>query len=345
MSDRSRNPRKEILALAPNVSRETSTVPHALALEECVRRACVLEATARKPGNVHPESDPAAYDDLLRSANAIAPVIAQAETQGLGATVLEAIRATRRVVDHNTNLGIVLLLAPMAAVPRDVPLEEGIDEVLARTTRRDARDVYEAIRLAEPGGLGRVPRQDVSKRPTCTLVGAMRLAADRDLVAAQYCDGFSEVLDEGVLALQAAILAAQLRAGGDPHSSLTAPGKQQGRPALPTPPAQVAANASLETFAGGPLDEGIIHFYLYLLSRYLDSLIFRKCGIRAAKQVARRASAVLAAGGPATDLGTQRLAEFDAWLRADGNRRNPGTTADLVAACLFALLRDVGANH
>ena len=32
--------------------------------------------------------------------------------------------------------------------------------------------------------------------------------------------------------------------------------------------------------------------------------------------------------------------EFDAWLRADGHRRNPGTTADLIAASLFAAFRD-----
>ena len=34
------------------------------------------------------------------------------------------------------------------------------------------------------------------------------------------------------------------------------------------------------------------------------------------------------------------LAELDAWLRAEGNRRNPGTTADLVTACLFIALRE-----
>ena len=34
------------------------------------------------------------------------------------------------------------------------------------------------------------------------------------------------------------------------------------------------------------------------------------------------------------------LNRLDTWLRGDGNRRNPGTTADLVAAILFAGLRD-----
>jgi triphosphoribosyl-dephospho-CoA synthase len=49
---------------------------------------------------------------------------------------------------------------------------------------------------------------------------------------------------------------------------------------------------------------------------------------------------VLAAGWPDGEVGVARLDEFDAWLRADGHARNPGATADLVTAALFAALRD-----
>ena len=43
---------------------------------------------------------------------------------------------------------------------------------------------------------------------------------------------------------------------------------------------------------------------------------------------------------PARDVrdGATSLADFDAWLRGEDNRLNPGTTADLVAGVLLAAL-------
>ena len=102
------------------------------------------------------------------------------------------------MVSTNTNLGIVLLLAPLAAVPGTVDLADGIEEVLATTTIDDARLVYRAIRLAEAGGLGEVADQDIASEPTITLRAVMGLAADRDLIARQYANGFREVLGEAL---------------------------------------------------------------------------------------------------------------------------------------------------
>src|SRR5438128_9084707 len=86
-----------------------------------IQLACIWEATARKPGNVHRFRDFAdtTYLDFVHSAIAIAPVLGSATERCLGATVLEAIRATRSLTRTNTNLGIVLLLAPLAAVPNN----------------------------------------------------------------------------------------------------------------------------------------------------------------------------------------------------------------------------------
>jgi triphosphoribosyl-dephospho-CoA synthase len=164
----------------------------------------VLEVTACKPGNVHRFRDfeDLTYLDFILSAAAIAPVIERAAELGVGATVLEAIRQTRRFVQTNTNLGIALLLAPLAAVPRDVPFHQGIEPVLHELTVADARAVYEAIRLAQPGGLGKVADQDIALEPTQTLRQVMALAAERDLVARQYVNGFQEVLQLGVPALR-----------------------------------------------------------------------------------------------------------------------------------------------
>ena len=166
----------------------------------CTQLACVWEATARKAGNVHRLADfeDVTYPDFLLSAAAIAPVLATARKRRVGATVLECIRATRRVVGTNTNLGIVLLLAPLAAVPEDTELHPGVARVLADLDVQDSHCVFEAIRLAQPGGLGSAAAEDVRAEPTLPLRDVMALAADRDLVARQYENEFNEVFLDGV---------------------------------------------------------------------------------------------------------------------------------------------------
>jgi triphosphoribosyl-dephospho-CoA synthase len=269
--------------------------------------ACLLEATARKPGNVHPAASFAdlTYDDFVQSAQVIGPSFEQRTEWSVGRIVLDAVDRTQRAVGRNTNLGILLLLAPLACVPDGVALGDGIGDVLAGLTREDAALVYEAIRLANPGGLGRVEQEDVGSAPSVTLPEAMRLAADRDSIAAQYANNFATVLAG----------AARLAAGGRFPDCW---------------------------------EEAVIELHLSLMAEFPDTLIARKCGLETARESSRRARAVLAAGWPSGETArwpsgeaaAKQMAELDAWLRADGNRRNPGTTADLVAGCLFAALRD-----
>jgi len=262
--------------------------------------ACLLEATARKPGNVHRYKDfpDTHYLDFALSAVAVGPALDRAAADGVGATVLAAVRATRAVVATNTNLGIILLLAPLAAVPTDRPLRGAVEEVLRATTVADARCVYEAVRLARPGGLGKVSDQDVSGEPTLPLLDVMALAADRDGVARQYANGFADVF------------------------GLAAP--------------RLASSLA----EGRPLETAVVATHLALLAALPDTLIARKCGQGVALEATRRAADVLAAGWPDRADGLRLCGEFDLWLRADGNARNPGTTADLVTAALFAGLRD-----
>ncbi len=169
----------------------------------CAQLACVWEATARKAGNVHRSADFAdlTYLDFLLSAAAVGPVLATARERRVGATVLECVRATRRVVRTNTNLGMVLLLTPLAAVPEAEDLRPGVARILAGLDVEDARLVYEAIRLAVPGGLGDAPQQDVRAEPTLPLRAVMALAADRDLVARQYANDLADVFDDGAAEL------------------------------------------------------------------------------------------------------------------------------------------------
>lgn len=275
-----------------------------MTLAEQVELACLLEATARKPGNVHPGASfvDLDYADFVHAAAAIAPVIATSAPGTVGTTVLRAIQATQTTARSNINLGIVLLLAPLAAVPREQSLADGLPGILANTTRHDAAEVYRAIRLAVPGGLGEVDDQDVADEPTQTLREVMQLAAERDQIAAQFVEDFRLVRS----------LAHRLQ-----HHWQPAP--TAGMPAW---------------------ERAVITTFLELLAEHPDSLIIRKNGSDIAHEAQQSAGTVLHAGWPLTVSGVSALRDFDHWLRADGHRRNPGTSADLIAAALFYALRE-----
>ena len=135
--------------------------------------ACLLEVSAPKPGNVSPERHfhDTRYEDFLASAVAIGPALARAGDRSLGATIRAAAEATARWTRSNTNLGIVLLLAPLAraAARRGGDLRARLAAVLEETTVADAAEAYVAIRLARPGGLGEASAEDVAAAPTVTL--------------------------------------------------------------------------------------------------------------------------------------------------------------------------------
>ncbi|HZL87565.1 MAG TPA: triphosphoribosyl-dephospho-CoA synthase, partial [Pirellulaceae bacterium] len=176
-----------------------------LSIGQCATLACVLEATAPKVGNVHRGADfqDLTFTDFLASAVAIGPVMDEARAAGVGRTVLAAVEATGQLAGTNVNLGIALLLAPLAAVPQEVPLKSGIAAVLDQLTAEDSRLVYQAIQLANPGGLGNVEQMDVRHSPPALLLDAMAAAQDRDLIARQYVTSFALVLDEIAPALVA----------------------------------------------------------------------------------------------------------------------------------------------
>ena len=262
--------------------------------------ACLLEATARKPGNVHRFSDfeDSNYLDFALSAAAIGPALDRARSEGVGVAVLAAVEATRAVVATNTNLGMILLLAPLAAVPEGDPAGTGVSAVLNATTVADAALVYRAVRLAGPAGLGETAEQDIHEEPSVSLLAAMQLAAGQDLVARQYANGFADVFGIALPRLRA-----DLR-------------------------------------AGFPLETAIIRTHLALIAGPGDTLILRKRGEAVAAEASVRAAAVLDRDWPAGEGSAASFEGFDAWLRSDGHARNPGATADLVAAALFAALRE-----
>jgi triphosphoribosyl-dephospho-CoA synthase len=267
--------------------------------------ACLLEASAEKPGNVTPGHDFAdmRYEDFLLSALAVGPVIGRAQTGRVGRTVLGAIRARRRVTSANTNLGAVLLFAPLAAAHNAGPardLRGQLRLVLRGLTVDDARQAYRAIRLAQAGGLGRVGEGDVADEPDITLRQAMALAAERDSIAREYVTDFALTFESALPLLQEA-LGARL-----------------------------------------PVRRAIVQAFLALLAERPDTLIARKAGPEVAGEVSLRAAQVVALGGLHTPEGRAATARLDAYLRGDGNLLNPGTTADLIAAALFVWLLTKG---
>jgi triphosphoribosyl-dephospho-CoA synthase len=231
-------------------------------LENWIYLACLLEASARKPGNVHPEASfpDLTYADFVKSAAVIAKILADIESHKIGCCIKECISETQKVISSNSNLGMVLLLAPLAAVPPEKTIAEGIQEVLEQLTIQDACEVYEAIRIANPGGLGKMKTEDVASEPTGTLRDVMCLAADHDSVASEYANDFCITLDTAVPALQTFW-------------------KQ-------------CTN----------WEEAVIRLQLRLMSDFPDTLIARKCGMEEAQQSAMRANEVLKADDFKTNL-------------------------------------------
>ena len=273
--------------------------------------ACLLEASAPKPGNVSPgrHFSDLRYEDFLASALAIGEPMARAGEQSVGATIRTSIEATAQWSPSNTNLGIVLLFAPLARAAsllgsnplierdsRGLTLQDAVHQVLDDTTIDDARDVYAAIRIARPGGLGRADAQDVASEPTMTLVEVMRLAEHRDTIASEYVTGFEITFGTAVPALERAR-----------HDGLR-------------------------------WDDAIVETFLTVLAQVTDTHIARRSGKELADSVTAHARRLLAEGGVRSDAGRQAIDAMDRALRDERNSGNPGTTADLTAAAIFVLL-------
>lgn len=267
---------------------------------DAARSACMMELRALKPGNVtvYHAGHGMRVVDFERSADAIAPVLAQA-TLSVGERILGAIRATRRVVDCNTNLGIVLLCAPLAHAALHLQAGQSLPAALGKVLRRldvhDAKLAYEAIRLAEPGGMGVAAEHDISEpNPRVTLLQAMRAAARHDGIACQYVNDYSEVFELAVPQYEASL-----------------------------------ARWGSETWATTAT-------YLDLLAAVPDTHIARKFGRQTAQEVsaeAFRLAEALDRQGTNKHMVAQLL-RFDNELKQRGI--NPGTTADLTVTALMA---------
>jgi triphosphoribosyl-dephospho-CoA synthase len=170
-------------------------------LISCYQQACEIELQAFKPGNVSLYSaahDMTVTDFRLSYQVSAAPLCNRAYS--LGEKIYYAVLATRTAVGCNTNLGIILLAAPLltAAIyssQTGLTLRVALQHILAHTTLDDANEVFRAICLANPAGLGTTDQQDVQHPATISLTEVMRLASDKDRIALQYCSDYADIFD------------------------------------------------------------------------------------------------------------------------------------------------------
>ncbi len=272
-------------------------------LQQAYLDACEAELQAFKPGNVsiHSEGHGMTVEDFRQSAKASAPPLCD-PALSLGEKIFHAIAATRNAIGCNTNLGIVLLAAPMmeACLNRTkcTALRENLRHVLDHTTREDADWVYQAIRLASPAGLGESTEEDVHSEPTVTLLEAMKIAAGRDRIAWQYTNYYTNVFDLAIPRY---------------NDWLSLCADEQW--------------ATVGVFTG-------------LLGAFPDSHIERKFGAQFTRMVTDRMTlveqAMTVTGSHKQAM--RILRKVDAEFKSAGI--NPGTTADLTVACLLAVRLD-----
>ena len=287
---------------------------------------CLWEVMASKPGNVHRGADfeDLSFADFVTSAWAIGPVLDRIEQLGVGGTIHRAIAETRRWVDSNTNLGMMLALAPIAAAAvqieacpsspvwlaqqredRTKRLRQAVGQTLSTLTPEDSREVYRAIRLAVPGGMGKVEEHDIQSEAPASLLEAMRLAEDRDRIARLYVTDYDDLFGFALPTLESLLK------------------DRTGSPSL----------GGIETSV---LLDVIVGLHVEIMAKWPDSLIARKCGVQLAEQARQLTERHVVSQLRFSDAWWDAIRDLDFWLRADGHRRNPGTTADLVCATLYA---------
>jgi triphosphoribosyl-dephospho-CoA synthase len=287
-----------------------STSPSELSqkLSNVYKAACMAELEAIKPGNVHMFADGhrMTIHDFIKSADASSTVIAQPNLS-VGERIYQSIQATQIAVGMNTNLGIILLCAPLIHAALNVSktvglsFQQHLDRVLSQLTVEDAVLTAQAIVLANPAGLGDVSENDVNETPKVTLLNLMVSAQHNDYIAWQYANNFSDIFEFGLVKYAQAI---------NRWQKLSNNRRQN----------QAWATTAL---------------YLSFLTKQLDSHVVRKHGEALAKQLMDEALEIEALFWEENNpkLAQKKLLAWDASLK-DRNI-NPGTSADLTVACLM----------
>ena len=269
--------------------------------QEIYQQACLLELKAIKPGNVgyHADGHGMKVEQFEISAKESSKGLF-ANSSCVGERIYNAVSNTNTAVGENTNLGIILLCAPIVeALNTSIDVNQLrylLKNVLSNLSIEDAEFAYKAIQLAMPGGMGEVAEQDVSHAPSVTLLEAMKMSALNDRIAYQYAHQYEDIFVHNLPIYQS-----YLEKWGSSQWATTA-------------------------------------LFLSQWLRVPDTLIIRKKGLLKAREIsdmiAPLASRVLASEDP-TDY-VSDLLSLDSELKQSGI--NPGTTADITVATLFVAM-------
>ncbi len=270
-------------------------------LEELVYSSFTTEVHALKPGNVsrYSEGHDMRVEDFIKSAELVTPILCR-RTSPLGKRILESVKITRAAIGCNTNLGMILLFAPivMAAEAKESrgdldTIQNRLGSVVKNSTKSDVAMVFQAICEANPGGLGHSDNYDVHLYPRCSLQEAMEAAMDRDNIAKQYVTLFSDIFILGFNTLKRF------------------------------------------TDRWNSVEWAAVACYMNFLSSMTDSHIARKYGNKLAEQIKARANKVfnLFENKNNPEDAFSILLEFDKELK--NANINPGTSADLTAASIL----------
>lgn len=270
-------------------------------LANAYKAACMAELQALKPGNVHIFSDGhgMTIHDFIKSAEASAAVIAQPNLS-IGERIYYAVEATQKAVGLNTNLGVILLCAPLihAALNGDntLTLSQNLTHTLSQLNVQDAVLAAKTIVIANPAGLGKTAQHDVNETPNVSLLALMCFSADKDRIAWQYAHSYQDIFEFGLQRYNQSMIRWQ-----NPAWAATA-------------------------------------IYLGFLARNLDTHIVRKYDKTLAADVMTEAQGFeanfLAAENP--KLVQKKLLDWDTSLKK--RNINPGTSADLTVASLLTAL-------
>ncbi len=266
--------------------------------------SCQQEIQAFKPGNVSvwSEGHDMTVQDFYASAEQSAPFLATSGVS-VGKRILTAAKATYETVGCNTNLGILLLSAPLAVAAEldnvaNITLQQRVQLVMSGLDQRDAESVFAAIRLAHPGGLGDSEQHDVNQTVDCSLLDAMAEAQHRDRIAWQYCNDFNDIFQIGVPAIKAWL---------EPNKH----------------PCQ-------------GMEWAVVSCYLKLMAAIPDTHITRKYGAATSKDIQKHAIRLEKRFNACQNMSdtVKLLTQSDHDMKREGI--NPGTSADLTVASVLA---------
>ena len=274
-------------------------------LEKTVLASFTGEIDALKPGNVSRYADGHGmqYQDFVQSAEITAPILCNSE-YSVAQRILQSVIATQAAVGCNTNLGMLLLFAPLIRAYEGIEhvdlLQQQLKSTLVALQHKAAQDIFAAIRPAKPAGLGQVAQYDVHFITEVDVLTAMQAAADHDLIASEYVTGFSIISTIGLDCLREFSL------------------------------------------RWNSVEWATVACYLTIMASFPDSHIWRKHGKETADQTRMRTVPIMMQfkknKRPASAV--SMLLDYDKELK-DSNI-NPGTCADLTAACLLYYYMSAG---